>query len=173
MPLAACLPVCMRAHSVWAWADKPPVAPGVGAPYPTSWRDGDRDDQSRARKEAVSPIREEHRLVATNAPSRSRLGSKPTPDRPERAELPVGRHAHAVRGRLLWRRPLTSLTPWCQGRKGQAARQDRPLHAPLGRDDRRKGAVERNGQRDDRGVAKRWAVPTLQNCSATTTGEPP
>ena|GEM_PF-6285790 len=40
----------------------------------------------------------------------------PRPD--ERAELPVDGHAHAVRGRLPGRRPLTSLTQWCQGRKG-------------------------------------------------------
>ncbi len=46
--------------------------------------------------------------------------------RPERAELPVGRHAHAVRARLPWRR----------------RRQDRSLNAPLGPHDRQEGTVE-------------------------------
>ena len=99
-------------------------------------RDGGRDDPSRARKEAVSATPEEPRSVATTAPSRSRLGSKPAAHRPERAELSVDRHAHAVRGRLPCRR----------------RRQDSALHAPLGRHDRRKGTVERDSQRDDRGV---------------------
>ena len=48
---------------------------------------------------------------------------QPAADRAERAELPVGRHAHAVRGRL----------------PGRRRRQDRALRAPLGRHDRRKG----------------------------------
>ncbi len=59
----------------------------------------------------------------------------------------MGRHAHAVRGRPPRRR----------------RRQDCPIHAPLGRHDRRKGTVERNGECDDWGVVKWLVLPTLQD----------
>jgi len=74
------------------------------------------------------------------------------PDRLERAELPLRGHAHDTHGRLRWRR----------------RRLNGPLHAPLGCPDRRKRTVERNGQRDDRGVGAinrqlpaGWSAPAV------------
>ena len=61
------------------------------------------------------------------------------PDRPERAELPVGGHAHAVRGRLPWRRPLTPRRAKADNR---LAIEPRRGHCGVkGRHDRRKGTA--------------------------------
>ncbi len=48
------------------------------------------------------------------------------------------------------------------------ARQSHPLHAPLRRHDRRKGTMERNRQRDDRGVAVRRKSP--RQCETSSVG---
>ncbi len=55
---------------------------------------------------------------------------------PERADFPGDRHAHAVSGRV----------------HGRRREQGRPLHAPLGIDVRRDGALERDGECDDWGI---------------------